>query len=256
MKLLFVLLSICVVGLLSGYTIEEDQNEVEFAQDSSEEVDQDKEDITPEWEDELDEDEEIEMLSDKGRDEEKIEKDPKAWFFSRRRRRSPPPQRPPPPPSCPSRVYLYNRGNNGCSKRFLTRSMLRIAKIGAYIGGSHTCDNLRKKSDITWTDNENGRWRVSFGAHVNLCFPSGPSIHWKAGSLVERMGMDRQTLFACCNLRKVSGGAFRDDYTRVCCSGYAKGSGIVKTDPDHFGNFIKLLNAGAPYAQAAAKVYG
>jgi len=151
---------------------------------------------------------------------------------------------------CRSNVYHNYR----CLRVPPTRSIIEhTLRFGAYIGGSHTCDNLRAKGQpTTWTDQENGKWHVNWGATVNVCFPSGGSVHFRSGWINERQGHDRQTRYLCCEFRKMTGGWGRDDFTRVCCDGLAKGSGIAHTGTDYFAKVIELVNAGAPYAQAAA----
>lgn len=139
--------------------------------------------------------------------------------------------------------------------KVVTESQLRQKGIGAYIAKTYTCDNLRSKgSDVYFKDQENVQWAVKWGWSINMCFPGGNQIYFKAGHITERKGFDQNTQWLCCQFRKINGGMWRDDFTRVCCKGFRQGSGMVDFDPDYFGDLIKLMNAGAKYAEAVGQV--
>lgn len=152
-------------------------------------------------------------------------------------------------------VRMWCGGRWVCTK-ILNRHTLAASGYGAYIQGTHACDNLRKQGQFTkWQDAKNQWWRVDWGASVSsMCFPGSGEVYFKQGSITERQGFDRHTQFLCCSFRKKSGGWMRDDFTQVCCDAYYRGSGSVDFQPDHFGNLIQFMNAGAPYATAVAQV--
>lgn len=153
---------------------------------------------------------------------------------------------------CNRGVSMKCNGRWICTQTVNKYQLDTAGVINNFVEKTYTCSDIRAKGErINFNDSGNTTWRVDWGVHVtSMCFPGGDEIYFKAGGITKRQRFEDPKMI-CCEFSKVRDGWGRDDFTKVCCKGYAGPQPRNSCDfPNKFARFIKQHNNAARRARA------
>ena len=111
-----------------------------------------------------------------------------------------------------------------CAKHMsLVKNNFLIENIYPIIQTSLNSGVINHYFIIVWLlSNHITHWFLFSSTLITILF----QVIFRAGHVEERMGLDQQTQYACCEFRKMNGGFMRDDFTEVCCKSIVNGNAL------------------------------